>query len=174
MRSIISISLSSLENIGLRKILESIPLITLTVVDEFIFDTNDLDKYELIIVKPGVLAKNLSILLPLKSKVLVIVNGSCEAGGIFRTIGIDSRIESFISTISSILECNEGSNRLSSREVEVLKQLAAGKTQKEIADLLCICLSTVVTHRKNISAKLGIRSISGLALYAAINGYIKK
>ncbi len=64
------------------------------------------------------------------------------------------------------------SGKLSPREIEVLRELAKGKTQKEIADILCISTTTVITHRKNISEKLGIRSISGLALYAAMNGII--
>lgn len=63
-------------------------------------------------------------------------------------------------------------NTLSPREIEVLRELASGKTQKEIAVALCISQPTVVSHRKNISAKLGIRSISGLTLYASMHGYI--
>ena len=62
--------------------------------------------------------------------------------------------------------------KLSPREVEVLRELAKGMTQKEIAEKLCISITTVITHRKNISEKLGIRSISGLALYAAMNGIL--
>jgi DNA-binding NarL/FixJ family response regulator len=61
---------------------------------------------------------------------------------------------------------------LSSREKDVLKELASGKTNKEIADALCISVNTVITHRKNISSKLGIRSASGLSLYALMNGII--
>ena len=44
---------------------------------------------------------------------------------------------------------------------------------KEIADSLNISVNTVLTHRKNISSKLGIRSVSGLSLYAMMNGIIK-
>lgn len=60
--------------------------------------------------------------------------------------------------------------QLSAREREVLKELAGGKTNKEIADTLCISINTVITHRKNISGKLGIHSVSGLSLYAVMNG----
>lgn len=63
-------------------------------------------------------------------------------------------------------------SKLSTREREVLKELAGGKTNKEIADALCISINTVITHRKNISAKLGIHSVSGLSLYAVMNGIL--
>ena len=67
---------------------------------------------------------------------------------------------------------NSSDNKLSSREREVLRELAGGKTNKEIAETLCISTNTVITHRKNISTKLGIHSVSGLSLYAVMNGII--
>lgn len=67
---------------------------------------------------------------------------------------------------------NSTDNQLSSREREVLRELAGGKTNKEIAETLCISTNTVITHRKNISTKLGIHSVSGLSLYAVMNGII--
>lgn len=67
---------------------------------------------------------------------------------------------------------NTADSQLSSREREVLRELAGGKTNKEIADTLCISINTVITHRKNISGKLGIHSVSGLSLYAVMNGII--
>lgn len=63
-------------------------------------------------------------------------------------------------------------SQLSSREKEVLKELASGKTNKEIADTLNISINTVITHRKNITGKLGIHSVSGLSLFAVMNGII--
>jgi regulator of cell morphogenesis and NO signaling len=66
----------------------------------------------------------------------------------------------------------DSSKNLSSREVEVLRQIVKGDTNKEIADHLCISLNTVLTHRKNISSKLGIKTIPGLTFYAITNGII--
>ncbi len=63
-------------------------------------------------------------------------------------------------------------NELSQREIDVLRLVAMGYINKEIADELSISFNTVLTHRKNITAKLGIRSVSGLGFYAMMNGYI--
>jgi DNA-binding CsgD family transcriptional regulator len=63
-------------------------------------------------------------------------------------------------------------NTLSDREVEVVQLVALGKTNKEISDTLHISTHTVITHRKNITSKLGIKTIAGLAVYAVLNGLI--
>jgi regulator of cell morphogenesis and NO signaling len=61
---------------------------------------------------------------------------------------------------------------LSDREKEVVKEIARGLTNKEIADKLFISVFTVTTHRKNITQKLGIKTIAGLTVYALMNGLI--
>ncbi len=61
---------------------------------------------------------------------------------------------------------------LSEREKEILKYVAMGYTNKEIADKLFLSVFTVMTHRKNITAKLGIKTISGLTLYAILTGIV--
>ncbi|KAF0236553.1 MAG: transcriptional regulator LuxR [Prolixibacteraceae bacterium] len=55
---------------------------------------------------------------------------------------------------------------LSEREIEVLSQLVKGLSNKEIADKLNISIHTVISHRKNIIEKTGIKSLSGLTIYA--------
>jgi DNA-binding NarL/FixJ family response regulator len=61
---------------------------------------------------------------------------------------------------------------LSERETEVLRLLAMGKSNKEIADELNISTNTVITHRKNISQKTSIKSVSGLTIYAVTQNLI--
>lgn len=63
---------------------------------------------------------------------------------------------------------------LSPREKEVLQLVAQGYINKEIAERLQIGLTTVITHRKNIVNKLGIRTIPGLTVYAYTHGYLDK
>lgn len=60
----------------------------------------------------------------------------------------------------------EEDDNLSPREIEVLTCLVNGMLNKEIADQLHISVHTVVRHRKNITLKTGIRSQSGLTIYA--------
>ena len=63
-------------------------------------------------------------------------------------------------------------HELSAREVEVLALIARGLMNKQIADRLHISLTTVISHRKNITEKLGIKSVPGLTIYAVLNGYV--
>lgn len=61
---------------------------------------------------------------------------------------------------------------LSDREIEVMSLIVQGYINKEIADKLNIGLATVITHRKNIMDKLGIKSVSALTIYAVMHGYV--
>ena len=58
---------------------------------------------------------------------------------------------------------------ISKRETEILRQLALGLTNQEIADKLFLSVHTVMTHRKKITRKLGIKTVSGLTVYALMN-----
>lgn len=61
---------------------------------------------------------------------------------------------------------------LTEREAEVMTLIVRGHINKEIADRLNIGLATVITHRKNIMEKLGIKSVSALTIHAVMNGYV--
>lgn len=63
---------------------------------------------------------------------------------------------------------------LSNREVDVLVSVAKGMTNKEISDLLSISVHTVITHRKNIVKKTGIKSVAGLTVYALLNNLVEE
>ena len=67
---------------------------------------------------------------------------------------------------------SEYQERLTSREIEVLKNIAAGKTSKEIAGLLLISDLTVYNHRVNIKKKLKIKRTADLVRYAVQQGYV--
>jgi len=63
-------------------------------------------------------------------------------------------------------------NELSKREIDVLRLVSKGLANKEIADKLSISIHTVISHRKNISEKTGIKSSSGLTMYAVLKKII--
>jgi len=50
--------------------------------------------------------------------------------------------------------------------------IVQGHINKEIADRLNIALATVITHRRNIMDKLGLKSVSALTIYAVMHGYV--
>jgi DNA-binding CsgD family transcriptional regulator len=86
-------------------------------------------------------------------------------------IYIDDSIESIKPKLEKCLEnaTNSHEHPLSKREIEILKELISGKTNKEVASSLCLSVHTVVTHRKNIMEKTNIKSLSGVAVYAIVN-----
>jgi DNA-binding NarL/FixJ family response regulator len=61
---------------------------------------------------------------------------------------------------------------LTTREREVLKLIAEGKLNKEIADLLFISVHTVERHRANSMEKLNLKNTAELVKYAIQKGYI--
>jgi DNA-binding CsgD family transcriptional regulator len=63
-------------------------------------------------------------------------------------------------------------NELTRRETDVLRLVSRGLSNKEIADKLSISIHTVISHRKNITEKTGIKSASGLTMYAVLKKII--
>jgi len=61
---------------------------------------------------------------------------------------------------------------LTPREIEVLRLVVEGLLNKQIARRLDVALTTVISHRRNLVRKLGIRSVAGLTIYAVTKGYV--
>jgi DNA-binding CsgD family transcriptional regulator len=66
----------------------------------------------------------------------------------------------------------KSANALSDRETDVLKEIVRGRSNKETADVLNISIHTVMSHRKNIMLKTGIKSQAGLTVYALTNNIL--
>lgn len=66
----------------------------------------------------------------------------------------------------------ERSAALTTRELEVLQMIVAGKSNKEIADELDLSVNTVSVHRANIMDALGIHKTADLVVYAIRNGLV--
>lgn len=93
-------------------------------------------------------------------------------------IELNDSKQKVISKIFNLLSDNKLSQdkpesvELSNRETDVLIALVKGLTNKEISDKLFISVHTVITHRKNIIRKTGIKSVSGLTVYALLNNLV--
>ncbi len=72
------------------------------------------------------------------------------------------------------LESASSWDSLTAREREILKLIAEGYKNKEIADLLCLSIRTVEKHRANLMRKLDLRSVSAVTAYAIERGLIGK
>lgn len=95
-------------------------------------------------------------------------------------IELNDNKQKIINKIVNILNKNDESSAqndsvdLSNREIDVLVCISKGMTNKDISDLLNISVHTVITHRKNIVKKTGIKSVAGLTVYALINNLVEE
>ena len=87
------------------------------------------------------------------------------------------RVKSTLNQVTNTLQ-SEGDEPdtapLSDREKDVLVCLSKGLKNNEIADQLNISVHTVITHRKNIVRKTGIKSVAALTVYAILNNLIEE
>lgn len=86
---------------------------------------------------------------------------------------VKSTINQVIGTIQNDTDESD-TDPLSDREKEVLICLSKGLKNNEIADTLNISVHTVITHRKNIVRKTGIKSVAALTVYAILNNLIEE
>ena len=87
------------------------------------------------------------------------------------------RIKSTLNQVTNSLQSDgdePDTDPLSDREKEVLICLSKGLKNNEIADTLNISVHTVITHRKNIVRKTGIKSVAALTVYAILNNLIEE
>jgi DNA-binding CsgD family transcriptional regulator len=87
------------------------------------------------------------------------------------TLSVNASLNQIYNKLAQINNSADKSQHedLSDREIEVLVQLVKGLANKEIADKLNISIHTVISHRKNITDKTGIKSLPGLTIYAITN-----
>ncbi|MGQ0829523.1 MAG: response regulator transcription factor [Bacteroidota bacterium] len=101
----------------------------------------------------------------------------CDQDEIMEAIYKTANGEKFMcgKIVNDILDTNTASNtaqysceglNISDREMEIIKLIAEGLSNKEVADKLFLSTHTVTTHRKNIMNKLGVNNTAGLVLFA--------
>ncbi len=164
------IGLSTLETIGVRSVLENIGSVNVETFPDLkgYSSSTAADGF---IISREIFLENLDFFLPRRQSLLLLSSSSSVSPMNLPAAADEVTItECLQDFLESIGERVEKGGALSQREKEVLKLLVAGKINKEIADELCISINTVITHRKNITSKTGIKSLSGLSLYALLNG----
>lgn len=183
---------NTLTSLGLKAILERmIPMATIRTFrsfSELMDDTPDM--YAHYFISAQIYVEHNAFFLPRKRKTIVLAGDSLQ----FQLSGVPvlNIYEPEEELVKNILKLHQHAHHngypvkdmppmppvmqhqelLSTREIEVLVLITKGLINKEIADKLNISLTTVITHRKNITEKLGIKSVSGLTIYAVMNGYI--
>ena len=180
---------NTLTGIGLQTILQEImPSVIVRIFRSFGELTDDTpDMYAHYFVSSQIYFEHTEFFLQRKPRAIVLTNGDNQPqlSGV-PTLNIYQDEKALAKSIlmmhskghhgikhSSTPTGTETVHDLSAREIEVLVLITRGFINKEIADRLNISLTTVISHRKNITEKLGIKSVSGLTIYAVMNGYVK-
>lgn len=181
-KKIIFIHQSEILAKGLHSILNScfnMDLIHLKDIDE-ISNYSEIDNSFLLFIVDKDLKGQVSKLdyLKLINKTALIWFNNCEPSDDTSFYAFSS-VEDVKDKVENILKINdlyesvaEYTKELSDREIDVLKLVACGFSNREIGEKLFISIHTVISHRKNITDKLGIKSISGLTVYAILNKLI--
>lgn len=191
------IDANTLSAIGLRGLIERMMpfamIRTFNAFETFMRDTPDM--YVHYFISAQTLLEHNAFFIERKNKTIVLTNGitGITQASNFHTLNIFQSEESMIRSLLQLQQSAHAHgkhlpagttrtpqqapttdpNGLSLREIEVLVQIVSGLTNKEIADRLNIGTTTVISHRKNIMEKLNVRSVSGLTIYAVMNGYIE-
>lgn len=177
-RCLALVGLRALESLGIRSVVHGLSDMAVESFGSFPEFRPVADKADAFVVSADVFVCNIDYFMPRKSKTVIVGGGFGREENAFTSQMIfpdsdEAEINAVLKNlISSLGEEEILPGELSQREKEVLKLIASGKINKEIADELCISVNTVITHRKNLSTKLGIKSASGLSLYALMNGII--
>lgn len=180
-----------LSGLGLQSILEEIiPDAEVTLTDRFedVYKLN-IGEYAHFFVASRIFFEHNNFFRSNNVRCIVLVNGEMSIAGV-RTINVCQSEKGLVREIISLNRMNHGPNSpvplpypvskvhpgkqqssilLSQRESEVAILLSKGLINKEIADRLNISLTTVISHRKNIMAKLHARSLADIIIYVVMN-----
>lgn len=170
MKSVI-VDTDTLRAIGLRAMLERFgglePIITTDPTT-----LCPLDDSTLFFVTPEAFASMPMFYVPRRQQVVLIMDSTDSPLPVLPSHISENELEERLENILGTLKVPGRTVALTDRERQVLALAARGLINKEIADRLEISLNTVLTHRKNISAKLGIKSVAALSVYAMMNGLV--
>ena len=158
----------------------------------------DADTFFHYFVSASEVLKGASYFLSRQHKTIVLLHGE-EAGHLpqgFHTLNVFQSEKELVRSILSLAHRSHGAKgaepepvrlaretrheegkptppRLTPREREVLRGIVEGRINKEIAACMGVSTATVITHRKNLTEKLGTRSVSALTIFAVAHGIVR-
>ena len=180
---------NTLASLGLKQLLLNVmPIMTVDTFGSFSeLESSNPDTYFHYFVAMDIVLRNRTFFTTRKRKTIVLtlsLNDSAQLTD-FHSLFINQPEHELVRALLTLQQHAHGDGRnmppmpqilqqkiLSDREIEVMSLIVQGYINKEIADRLNIGLSTVITHRKNIMEKLGMKSVSALTIYAVMHGYV--
>ena len=180
---------NTLSALGLKAILQNVmPIMTVDTFGSFAeLTANDPDNYFHYFVAMNVVLENKTFFSEYRRKTIVLTLSldSISQLSEFHSLCINVPEQELIRSLLTLEQHAHGQGQnlppmpkvlqqkiLTDREIEVMSLIVQGYINKEIADKLNIGVSTVITHRKNIMEKLGMKSVSALTIYAVMHGYV--
>ena len=180
---------NTLSVLGLKSILQHVmPIMTVDTYGSFLeLSANHPEQYFHFFVSMNVVLENKSFFLEHRKKTIVLTLSLDKMSQLseFHSLCINVPEAELVRSLLLLEQHAHGQGQnlpsipkalqekiLSDREIEVMSLIVQGYINKEIADKLNIGLSTVITHRKNIMEKLGMKSVSALTIYAVMHGYV--
>ena len=179
---------NTLATIGLKTILQDImPIMQVDIYGSFAeLQANNPEQYFHYFVAMNIVLEHRTFFLERRNKTIVLTLGLDNATTLsdFHSLCVNVPEKQLVKSLLALEQHahangrnlppvqRQQTNLLSDREIEVLSLVAQGHINKEIADMLNISMPTVVSHRKNITEKLGMKSISALTIYAVMHGYV--
>ena len=180
---------NTLSALGLKAILQNVmPIMTVDTFGSLSeLQANDADSYFHYFSAMAVVLENMQFFTERKRKTIVLTLSLDTMSQLsdFHCLCINSPESELVRSLLMLEQHAHGKGKnlppmpavlnkkiLSDREIEVMSLIVQGYINKEIADKLNIGLATVITHRKNIMDKLGMKSVSALTIYAVMHGYV--
>ena len=178
---------NTFSQMGLKSLLESIiPQLTVRCFGSFSQLMDDTpEMFAHYFVASSIVLEHTNFFLERKKRCIVLVNGGSNTFNAFHTLDTSLPEKELVRQLLLLHEGGHkhcphpktdrkgGDNfRLSPREVEVLVLIVRGFINKEIADMLNISTPTVIFHRRNLSEKIGSKSVGRQTIYAVMNGIV--
>lgn len=180
---------NTLSLLGLKQLLLNVlPIMTIDTYGSFTeLESNDPEQYFHFFVSMNIVISNRTFFSERRRKTIVLTLSLNDTSQLseFHSLCINQPEQQLVRSLLMLEQHAHAEGRnlppmprvlqqkiLSDREIEVMALIVQGYINKEIADQLNISLSTVITHRKNIMDKLGMKSVSALTIYAVMHGYV--